>query len=60
MACPVCFGASDSPLALGVNAGIYFLLAITVVVLAGFASFFVYLMRRARLVAEDTPQEGTL
>jgi len=51
LACPVCFGQSDSPLALGANMGIWVLLGITGAVLSAFASFFVYLMRRAKLAA---------
>jgi len=58
LACPVCFGASDSPMALGVNMGIYVLLGVTAAVLAGFASFFIYLMRRARAIA--TEASGTM
>jgi hypothetical protein len=53
-ACPVCFGASDSLMARGLNMGIFVLLGITVVVLGAFATFFLYLMRRAKL-AELTP-----
>lgn len=73
LACPVCFGQNDSPLAKGVNMGIFMMLGVVGVVLAAFASFFVYLMRRARLVEGmasgdadrptagrygSTPQEG--
>jgi maltodextrin utilization protein YvdJ len=50
LACPVCFGQSDSPMAWAMNTGILFMLVIVVAVLAGFASFFVHLVRRARLV----------
>ena len=50
LACPVCFGQSDSPMAWAMNAGILFMLVIVGGVLAGFASFFVHLVRRARLV----------
>ncbi len=53
LACPVCFGQSDSPMAQGVNMGVYFLLGVVVAVLAGFAAFFVYLARRARMFADD-------
>lgn len=53
LACPVCFGQSDSPMAQGVNMGIFFLLGVVGVVLAGFAAFFVYLARRARMFADD-------
>jgi beta-lactamase regulating signal transducer with metallopeptidase domain len=49
-ACPVCFGRSDSPLALATNLGVLTLLGVVVGVLGSFAAFFVYLARRARLV----------
>ena len=55
-ACPVCFGDNDSPMALAMNMGILFMLIIVAAVLGGFASFFIYLIRRAKRVAE---QEGT-
>ena len=58
LACPVCFGQSDSPLAWAVNMGVFVMLGFVAVVLAAFASFFVYLARRARRF-ESTPQEGT-
>jgi hypothetical protein len=54
LACPVCFGQSDSPMAQGVNMGMYFLLAVIGGVLVAFASFFIYLARRARALAEET------
>ena len=57
-ACPVCFGQSDSPLAWAVNMGVFVMLGFVAVVLAAFASFFIYLARRARRY-ESTPQEGT-
>jgi hypothetical protein len=50
LACSVCFGASDSPLAQGANMGIFFMLGVTFFVLAGFGSFIVYLFRRQRTV----------
>ena len=56
LACPVCFGNSDAPMAIATNAGIIFMLVIVGAVLCGFASFFIYLMRRAKRVAT---QEGT-
>ena len=55
LACAVCFGQSDSPMAWGVNMGVFLMLGVTGAVLAGFASFFVYLMRRAKLVADGAP-----
>lgn len=46
-ACAACFGRSDSPLADGMNAGIFTLLVIIVGVLAGVAAFLIHLIRRA-------------
>lgn len=57
MACPVCFGNSDSPLAIATNMGIIAMLLVVAGVLGGFASFFIYLGRRARRIAQ---QEGTV
>lgn len=54
LACPVCFGQSDSPLAAAMNLGIVFMLVIVGAVLAAFASFFIYLMRRARMAARQS------
>jgi hypothetical protein len=69
LACPVCFGQNDSPMAVATNLGILTLLGVVVGVLAAFATFFVYLMRRARFAemtesaearfAGSDPQEGT-
>ena len=49
LACPVCFGASDSPTAAGVNMAIWAMLIVTLCVLSGFAAFIIYLWRRASL-----------
>lgn len=49
LACPVCFGAPDSPQVKGMQMGILALLAVTVVVLGAFAAFFLYLRRRQKL-----------
>jgi heme/copper-type cytochrome/quinol oxidase subunit 2 len=54
LACPVCFGQNDSPLAAAMNMGIVFMLVIVAGVLTAFASFFIYLMRRARAAARQT------
>ena len=56
LACPVCFGNSDAPMAIATNTGIIFMLVVVGAVLCAFASFFIYLMRRAKRVAT---QEGT-
>lgn len=58
LACPVCFGQSDSPLASAMNSGILFMLGIVAVMLAAFASFFICLIRRAKLAAQADPVEG--
>jgi hypothetical protein len=48
LACPVCFGESDAPLAQAMKMGVYAMLVVVVGVLGSFASFIVYLIRRAR------------
>ena len=58
LACPVCFGNNDSPMTLATNMGIFAMLVVVAGVLGGFASFFIYLMRRAKLVAAKE-SEGT-
>src|SRR5262245_48029200 len=55
LACPVCFGQSDAPMAAATNMGIWVMLGVVVAVLASFASFFVYLIRRANRLAEQGP-----
>jgi hypothetical protein len=46
LACPVCFGQTDSPLAVATNMAIFFMLGVTGLVLAAFATFILYLKRR--------------
>jgi hypothetical protein len=58
MACPVCFGQSDSPMAVAMNMGIIAMLVVVAGTLGGFATFFIYLMRRAKLVAAKEASEG--
>ena len=60
LACPVCFGQSDAPMARGMNLGVLFLLGVTVCVLGSFAAFFLYLMRRARLAAPPLQTEDPI
>lgn len=70
LACPVCFGQNDGPLASGTNMGIFVMLGLVAAMMAGFGGFFLYLMRRARAVERAmrsgespvpraTAQEGT-
>jgi hypothetical protein len=51
LACAACYGASDSPLAAGMNWGIFSLLAVVVAVLGSIAAFFVFLARKAAAVS---------
>jgi hypothetical protein len=59
VACPVCFGNSDSPMAIAMNTGIFMMLIVVAGMLAAFGYFFVYLMRRAKIVAAKEMTEGT-
>jgi hypothetical protein len=63
LACPVCFGESDAPLAEAMNRGVIAMLVVVVGVLSGFAAFIVHLARRARSsadVVEPARQAGTV
>ena len=68
LACPVCFGNSDSPMAKATNMGIIAMLVVVAGMLASFAAFFIYLNRRARMVnaaearhaLSGIDQEGTV
>jgi len=57
LACPVCFGENDSPLATAMNLGIFAMLGVIGAVLAGFGLFIVNLNRRARLVEQSARAE---
>ena len=46
-ACAACYGASDSPMAKGMNWGILSLLGVVSVVLGSIATFFVFIGKRA-------------
>lgn len=48
LGCAACFGASDSPMAHGMNWGIAVLLGVISTMLALVASFFVFVVRRER------------
>ncbi len=48
-ACPVCFGDPNSTMAIGASWGIVLLLGVTAGVLAAFAGFFLYLVKRSRM-----------
>lgn len=52
LACSACFGKSDSNMARSLNASIFTLMGVVGVVLAGAASFFVFLAKRAAAFAQ--------
>jgi hypothetical protein len=52
VACTVCFLAEETSLIDGTRLGILALLLITLAVQGGFVAFFVYLRRRAKLIAD--------
>jgi len=52
LACAVCMGASDSPLAAGMNAGVLVLLAVTVCVLGAIAAGAYMIAQRSKAAAE--------
>jgi len=59
-ACATCYGASDSPLAQGMNWGIFTLLGFIGFVLAMVVAFFIHVGRRsARLRATEPSQPQT-
>jgi len=47
LACAACYGQSDSPMAQGMNWGIFSLLTVIVSVLGGIAGFFIFLARKS-------------
>jgi hypothetical protein len=60
LACSVCFGNSDAPMAKAANLGILVMLFVVAGMLACFAAFFIYLNRRARMVGDSHQTEGTV
>jgi hypothetical protein len=59
-ACAVCSGASDSPMAQGMNWGILTLLVVVTGVLGGIAAVAVFFARRSALVAAEMAAETNL
>ena len=55
IACATCYGASDSPLAQGMNWGIATLLGVIGVVLSGVVAFFVHIGVRSAKVNASEP-----
>jgi hypothetical protein len=59
LACPVCFGDNDSPMAVAMNNGILAMLIVVGGVLGGFATFFIYLIRRGNQVERSAGASAT-
>ncbi len=54
LACPVCYGAADSPMLDGMNVAIMVLLGITGTVLAGIGSFFIMMRKRSKILNDHS------
>ena len=52
LACPVCFGAQETPLIDGAKLMVLVLLAVLLAVQGAFVAFFLYLRRRAKRIAD--------
>ena len=52
LACPLCFGAEETPIIAGSNLGVLMLLGVTLAVQGGFVGFFLYLRQRAKRIAD--------
>jgi hypothetical protein len=48
LACPMCFGATDTSMIGGTKLGVLVMVAITFAVQAGFVAFFLYLRKHAK------------
>jgi len=59
LACAACYGASDSPLAQGMNMGILVLLGFIGSVLVGISAFFIHVARNAARLAAAEAQIQT-
>jgi hypothetical protein len=58
-ACAACYGASDSPMAKGMNWGIFSLLSVVTVVLGCIATFFVFIGKKSAAAASLPDAEPT-
>ena len=52
LACPVCFGAEETPMIDGARLGVAVMLGILFAVQGGFVGFFLYLRKRAKRIAD--------
>ncbi|HEY3052508.1 MAG TPA: hypothetical protein VGK04_03880 [Thermoanaerobaculia bacterium] len=56
LACPVCFGAPDSPMTKATTSAVWFMIAIIGLVQIGFVALFVSFWRRARALKKFREQ----
>lgn len=56
LACATCYGSDGSPMAEGMNWGIFALLGVIVPVLVTFLAFFIYLIRKSEALAKAAQQ----
>ncbi len=60
LACATCYGGNiDSPMAEGMNWGIFTLLAVVVTVLAAFLTFLIYAIRRSQALEAAIPKTSS-
>ena len=59
-ACAVCQGEAGSPMMDGLAWGVFALLSVVTLVLAGFAAFFIFLARRAAKFSSEVPEASPL
>jgi hypothetical protein len=58
VACATCFGQSDSPLAQGLNWGIFTLLGVVLAVLGSALTFFIHLIRKESASLKDAASQN--
>jgi hypothetical protein len=52
LACPMCFGAEETPMIEGTKLGVLVMLALTLAVQGAFVGFFLHLRKRAKQTSE--------
>jgi hypothetical protein len=52
LACPMCFGAQETSMLEGTRLGVLVMVAVTLAVQGAFVGFFLYLRKRAKLIAD--------
>jgi heme/copper-type cytochrome/quinol oxidase subunit 2 len=52
LACPMCFGAEETSMVDGTKLGVLVMVVVTLAVQGAFVSFFLYLRKRAKRIAE--------